>query len=456
VTTAPPEERRVLVLSADSVGSEMAGAGIRSFELARALSARADVTLAAPSTGEAGRPATSIDTPSAVSSTGPRLVDFDPHDPASIGAPLAAADVVIAPPLWPRVARAVRRRCARTIFDLYVPEPLETMEHMSDRGRLRRLMYALALDRLDEALHSGHHLFCASEKQRDLWLGALLARRLISTDAYDSDPSLRSLIDVVPFGVPADPPEATAPGPRDRFPQLSPDDEIVLWNGGLWGWLDAPTAIRAVAQLAERRPRLKLIFMGGSSRPAARAALEEARSVAAELGLLDRRVLFNESWVPYAERGAWLLAADCALSTHRDHLETRFAFRTRLLDCFWSGLPIVCTAGDDLGDRVERDGLGATAPPGSVDGVTSALARVLEAGKARYEPGLARAAQEHAWARVAEPLVRWIGEEGPPPSRIGSGRGAYGHGVGQRLRTGGYRAARRMLDSVGLRGWPRL
>ena len=56
------------------------------------------------------------------------------------------------------------------------------------------------------------------------------------------------------------------------------------------------------------------------------------------------------------KRADWLLEADCAISTHEDHLETRFAFRTRLLDCFWSALPVVCTGGDELADLVEREG----------------------------------------------------------------------------------------------------
>jgi glycosyltransferase involved in cell wall biosynthesis len=421
----------------------MAGAGIRGYELASALAADADVTLAAPGDG----------TPPPNRLGELRIVPFDAHDPATISVALADAEVIVAPPLWPRVARAVRRSGARVVFDLYVPEPLETIDFLRDRGRTRRLMYALALDRLDEALHSGHHFMCASEKQRDLWLGALLGRRLISPAVYDRDPTLRELIDVVPFGVPREPPAVMGPGPRERF-GLAADDRVVLWNGGLWSWLDAPTAIRAFAQAAHDRPGLRLVFMGRSEHPPAIRAAAEAQAVARELGLLDRSVFFNDSWVPYAERAPWLSQADCALSAHRDHLETRFAFRTRLLDCFWSGLPVVCTSGDDLGDRIERDGLGATAPAGDVEGIANGLGEVLDRGREPYGDALAGAARDLAWPRVAAPLVRWASADGPPPPRLA--RRGYGRGSGQRLRTEGYRVARRALDSVGLRGWPRL
>ena len=89
-----------------------------------------------------------------------------------------------------------------------------------------------------------------------------------------------------------------------------------------------------------RRPSVKLVFMGASSRPEAIRATSEARALAADSDLLDRVVFFNEGWVPYEERGAWLLGAACALSCHVSHLETRFAFRTRVLDSFWAGLPV--------------------------------------------------------------------------------------------------------------------
>ena len=58
---------------------------------------------------------------------------------------------------------------------------------------------------------------------------------------------------------------------------------------------------------------------------------------------LDHTVFFNDGWVPYAERGAWLAEADIGVSAHFDDIETRFAFRTRLLDYLWAGLPIVTT-----------------------------------------------------------------------------------------------------------------
>jgi glycosyltransferase involved in cell wall biosynthesis len=268
------------------------------------------------------------------------------------------------------------------------------------------------------ALHDAHHLVCGSDKQRDMWIGAMLGERLIDPRLYDRDPALRSVIDTVPFGVADDAPERVGEGPRERF-GLAPDDEIVLWSGGIWQWLDADTAIRAVARLAERRPSVKLVFMAASSAGPARGPEVAARDLASSLGVLGRSVFFSDRWIPYAERGTWMLEAGANLALHHDHLEARFAFRTRFLDCFWARLPIVCTRGDALAVRVDRDGLGATAPPGDPEAVAAVLEGVLDRGRDAYEPALARVAEEHAWARVAEPLIRFVTQPDLPP-RLGS------------------------------------
>ena len=40
-------------------------------------------------------------------------------------------------------------------------------------------MSAYAADRVGSALRSGHHLMCANERQRDLWLGAMVGAGLV-------------------------------------------------------------------------------------------------------------------------------------------------------------------------------------------------------------------------------------------------------------------------------------
>lgn len=445
---APPDVPRpdVLFICADPVGERMAGLGIRCWELARALARAlgdsARVTVAHGGSEEGER-------------QGVQLVAFRPHAPAALRAPIARADAVVAHPQWPLVDRWLARSRARVVVDLYCPETLETLELLGQprgrRGRLIRTQHtATTLDRLHAALRTGHNFICASDTQRDLWLGAMLALRLIDPERYDRDPSLRQTIDLVPFGVPDQPPTPSCAGggAREAIPALGPDDEVVLWNGGIWRWLDALTAIRAVGALSERRPGVRLVFMGGaidaSEHAAAAASTAAARALAQQLGLLGSIVHFHDHWVAYEQRAAWLAQAACLLSCHVDHLETRFAYRTRLLDGLWAGVPIVCTSGDDLAERVQREQLGAVAVPGDWEGLSVGLEGVLEKGRDAYAARLRVAAKGQTWSRVSEPLARWIAQ--PAPSqRLGEARGAVSPPLAQRLREATYLAGGRAL-----------
>ncbi|HTA36251.1 MAG TPA: glycosyltransferase family 4 protein [Solirubrobacteraceae bacterium] len=422
------------MICADAVGAEMAGLGIRCWELARALSASAAVTVAHGGSERGQR-------------EGIELVPFRPHAPKALRELIARADMIVAHPQWPLVDRWLKRSPARVVIDLYCPETLETLELASGRfGPARRALTATTLDRLHAALRTGHNFICASESQRDLWLGAMLGLRLIGPRLYDADPSLRETIDLVPFGVPREPPRTLAGvGPRETIAGVDSDSELVLWNGGIWRWLDAPSAIRAVGELASRRPRLRLVFMGGApDHPAAAQSTREARALAEQLGLLGSVVHFHESWVPYAERGTWLQQADCAISAHAEHLETRFAYRTRLLDCFWAGLPVVCTSGDDLAEYVVRERLGAVAPPQDVGALAVALEQVLDDGRDSYAACLAVAAERHSWEQMAAPLARWMAAP-RPTARPGDSPGALRRGLAQRAREAAYLAGGRIL-----------
>ncbi len=431
----------VLFVCPDAVGQRMSGLGIRYVELARALSAYADVTVASGAADST--PVDDVQT-----------ACYAVHAPSQLRPLIARSDVVVAPPQWPLVASWLRSCDARVIHDVYTPEALETAQLFAGhRPAVRRLMASWTLDRLHDALSSAHHLICASEKQRDLWIGALLATRRITPERCDRDPGLRETIDAVPFGTAIQPPlRSGASGIRERFPQIGAGDEIVLWNGGIWRWLDAPTAVRAVALLGERRPGVRLVFMGAAAaaQAASQRATEEAEAVARELGVMDRGVLFHRDWVPFGERVEWLLDADCAISTHADTLESRYAFRTRLLDCFWAGLPIVATAGDDLAIRVEADGLGEVVAPGDVEAAANAIERVLDRGRAAYGPALAQANERCSWPIAAQALIRWIGPQSPPAERLapsGSTRRTPAH----RARSSAYLLGRPVIAGLGLR-----
>jgi glycosyltransferase involved in cell wall biosynthesis len=398
---------RIVVVTRDPTGPELGGNAMRATELARALGAHGDVLLVAPGSGPPAQVAHAA---------------WDPQAPRTLRPLLAGADAVVSTPQSPEATAELRRCGARLVIDLYDPFPLAVLEaHAGSSARRRRLHAMLAGDAFLEGMRAAHHLVCASERQRDLWLGALLAAGLLRPETYDSDPTLRSRIDVVPTGVPGEPPtrgrplrEAlTAAGATSAGAAGS---EIVLWYGGLWNWLDPVTPVRAMPALLERRTDARLVFLGRAPSGAGEhAAADAARVAARELG---DRVVFLDAVAPYRKRGAWLTDAACAVSAHAAHLETRFAFRTRMLDFIWAGLPVVCTEGDALSDLVARDGLGEVVAPGDHEGMAEALARVLATGRDAYAAAFAGAAEAFAWPRVTAPLVRMVTAAELPP-RLG-------------------------------------
>ena len=210
------------------------------------------------------------------------------------------------------------------------------------------------------ALATGDAFVCASEKQRDFWLGALASAGRLDRASYQRDPSLRTLVDVVPFGIDPEPP---APGPAMRgvVPGIGPDDRVLLWPGGIWNWFDPLTVIRAVARTFAARPTCDCSSSACSTRtrragdarwPSGQSRSRRSSGSATALSS-SISVGFR---TPSAAR--YLLDADLAVSAHFDDVETRFAFRTRLLDCLWAGLPVVTTRGDSLGELIVAGGGG--------------------------------------------------------------------------------------------------
>jgi glycosyltransferase involved in cell wall biosynthesis len=426
---------KVLIASSDHVGSSMAGPGIRYLRFAEELSRRFEVTLSVPYE-------TDLE---------PRdfaVVRANPYDAGEMNALTRRFDAVVAQRLPVPTLRALARSSIRTVYDLYAPYTIENLALDGGRaaGKVDRASHRLHAVVQNGVLRLGDAFICASETQRDLWLGALLALGRVDHEAYQRDPTLRDVIDVVPFGVEPVPP---VPGPAMRgvIPGIDERSRILLWPGGVWNWFDPLTLIRAVAELRRGGEDVWLVFLGirhPNPRVPAMAMTQRALDLSQSLGLTGRGVHFNESWVPYDARGAWLLEADLGVSAHQDDLEARFAFRTRLLDCFWAGLPVVTTGGDALARLVSERDIGRVVPPGDEAAWVAAVSGLLASPEtmAGMRTGLAQVRDELAWPRVVEPLARLV---------AGPARGT-GHRVDTTLAAYGSRRIGFALASRGIAG----
>lgn len=300
------------------------------------------------------------------------------------------------------------------IVDLYDPFHLEQLEQTREHDpETRRLVVQNATADANKQCLRGDFFLCASDKQRDLWLGHLAALGRLNTVTYDEDVTLRSLIDVAPFGISPTPPVQRRHAIKGVVPGIAATDRVLMWGGGIYNWFDPLTLIRAVDVLRSRGvDNVRLFFLGMQHPhphvPEMRMSFA-ARTLAAELGLTGSYVFFNEQWVEYDKRVDYLLDADIGVSNHLDHVETAFSFRTRMLDYLWAGLPMACTRGDVFAALVEERGLGVTSAAGDVEGLADGLQRLIDDDSFAKEcvTHLARLAPDFYWDRALAPLIRF-------------------------------------------------
>ena len=389
--------QRILVVTGEPLLDVMAGPAIRAWEIAKALAPEHDVRLLSTSGAKVGHPDFEV-----VAAGGAKLREHTDW-----------ADVVVFQGLLLDEATWLVQSDKILVADVYDPMHLEQLEQARDLGPGGRAFAVRETTRiLNEQLARADLALCASEKQRDFWLGQMAAQGRVNATVYDEDATLRSLLTVVPFGIDDAPPVQKRHAIKGTVPGIGPDDKVILWGGGIYNWFDPLTLIRAVDKLKDTHPEVRLFFLGTKHpNPGVpdMAIAWQTQQLSEELGLTNRHVFLNEGWVPYAERADYLLDADVGVSTHYLHIETAFSFRTRILDYLWASLPIVATEGDTFGTLIPEHGLGRTVPPEDVDALAAALEQMLYDDEARAAAveNVRRFALDYRWSRTLTPLVEF-------------------------------------------------
>lgn len=395
-TGEPTETLRVLIVTPDTLGRKMGGPAIRAWEIARRLASRADVRLVSIQDASLTHDAF-------------RVFKADGDE---LRGHVAWADVIIGQGEVFSLHSWLVETDAILIVDAYDPLHLEVLESGKDVGEeSRKFLVDYCIEMLTTQLRRADYVICASEKQRDFWLGHLGSLGRISPENYDADHSLRALIDVVPFGVSDDAAVQTRHGIRDEVDGIGADDKVILWGGGVYNWFDPLTLVRAVHLLSQRHADVKLYFMGMKY---PNPDVQESRmasdtlQLAHDLGVADSHVFFNTDWVEYDDRINYLLDADLGVSTHSDHIETAFSFRTRMLDYLWAGLPIVATDGDGFAPIIRENGLGTVVPPEDVEALAAALEDILYANDESIRENVRKYAGQVTWNHALVPLLEFL------------------------------------------------
>jgi glycosyltransferase involved in cell wall biosynthesis len=397
-----PASPRVLIVTYDVIGPVMAGPGIRAWEFARVLGGLFPTTLAAP-------PPIPMDTP------GFTMAEFPlgPLEKETLARLIGEHDIIIAQVLPLYLLPDDILKDKYFIVDLYCPGLVENLEYYRTEEAKDPTWLVRDLETMSAHFAHGDFFVCAGEAQRAYWLGALSAFGRLTEEIYARDVDGRALIDIVPFGLPAAPPEKSGAAMRGVIPGIGPEDFVALWGGGIWNWLDPLTLIRATARLRDRGYPIRTFFLG-TQRPAVSEVakvrttmLDRARQLSDDLDLTGSHVFFNDRWVPYNERANYLLEADVGISLHQPTLETRFSFRTRVLDYLWAGLVPVVNDGDTIADLVRTNDVGTVVPIGDDEALAVAIATLIDhpAERRRLSARCRVVAESYTWEAAARPII---------------------------------------------------
>ncbi|GAA3634107.1 glycosyltransferase [Lentzea roselyniae] len=403
--------RKILVITGDAISDRMAGPAIRAWHMADVLSGEHQVRLV--TTNPLCLPP---DAPFAVERARPK--ELPPH--------VAWADVIVLQGHALEMISELKKQSSTKIVvcDMYDPMHLELLEQGKDDTDEKRALDLETVTRvLNTQLERGDFFLCASERQRHFWLGHLAALGRLTPTLYDNDPTTQSLLGIVPFGLSGKPPQRTGPAIKGVVPGISDTDKVVIWAGGVYSWFDPLSLIHAMDRLRARRSDVKLFFLGMKHPNPEVPDMDiagQTRGLSASLGLTGEHVFFNDGWVPYNERQNFLLDAHCGVTTHYEHVETTFAFRTRVLDYLWAGLPIVTTSGDSFADLVLREGLGVVVPPEDPEALADALEKVLydEEFAAACRERIAVVRERFTWETALAPLAEFCRDPRPAADRL--------------------------------------
>ena len=136
--------------------------------------------------------------------------------------------------------------------------------------------------------------------------------------------------------------------------------------------------------------------------------------------LLDKFVFFNFDWTPYDERVNYLTGSTIGVSTHFDNVETRFSFRTRILDYLWAELPMILTRGDAFAQLCAEKNLGRVVDcenPKQIAVVAEEIADNPDLS-ATIKKNIRTIKKDFYWETIAERIAKVIKENRWSPKKF--------------------------------------
>ncbi len=381
----------VALLCSEPLRPRMAGIGIRYFEMAKRLPALGvPVRLLSPFRTEGERQAieTELNDVAAVTYAAGSINQAIEGCRAVVAQGQLANEVIHQAPEMPLVV------------DLYDPWLVENLNYFETLGldpyRNDHVTWMLQLS-------AGDLFLCSSDEQRLFYSGLLVAAGRVNPKLVGQDPGLDRLLRVVPFGVPAELPEATP-----ILPERQADERRILF-GGLYDWYDPwPLLDGFASAVASGNPRWRLFIVHNPNTGTPQVLVEQVRRWIRDAGL-EHNVEFLD-WIPSDRRYDLLRDVDVLAATHKDSLETRLSLRTRFLDALAAECPILVTEGGAMSRQLAEIDAGWVVPEGDAGAIEVALHEIFSDGERcqRKASAALELKREFSWESVLAPLVDYL------------------------------------------------
>ena len=401
----------LLIISIDSVGTLMSGAGLRYLSLAQELSHSFDVTLAVPN-----------ENPPEVD--GFNILSFDPYSLKGLNHLINDFDNILVSGIYALRLKGIKKTKAKIIIDLYDPIILENLFYENNQKLNKRFFNHFRSTQLTNYLAKiGDFYICGSERQRDFWLGVLAANGRINPINFETSSDFRKLIDVVGFGL-AETDFEKIEFLRTQFPQVESDSKIVLWGGGVWDWLNPLPLIKIWEKVLEKEPKAKLVFLGiehPNPNVPKHQIVDLLISEAKCIGELDKSIFFI-NWLSLSDRKKLLSESSVGVTLHKNHIETRFSIRTRVIDYIWAKIPILISEGDITSEWVNEYHLGEVVTYDNESQLENALVNLLGREKQDFQHGFDEIIKTLYWENQVKPLLNFCqnGQKSPDQRLIRS------------------------------------
>ncbi len=391
---------KILILSGSAIDKKVTQSGLRCLEFAGSLCGELEVTLAAPNESDS-------------SYDGFEFVRYKRDNPQSIIDLIYDNDIILFCGMDTASYHFLKELDKPIIFDIsaqsYI-EPLVSLKGQMDIDT--RKEREAAAKRVASQLQLGDFFICASERQRDYWLGMLSVFDRIKPDIYEEDNTLRNLIDVISYGVGSPPPRHSGNALKGTYKSIRKDDFLLIWEGALWDQMDPSTVIRALYEISKKRDDIKLLFMGSVHESGHIAPMKQnikAMQLAKELKLLNKCVYFYDGKLSCDKRADFLTEADCGISAHIDHIKTQHTINTGLIDYLWAALPVITTKGGLAADLIAKEGAGVVLGAEDINGWRDAILEMADSAEALkgHKAGAKRAAKTLSWGKICAPLLRF-------------------------------------------------